>query len=429
MKKRWMFSLLCCVIFLWSPTASAEVQYHLTTRLTTGVEYDDNIYLDADHEKDDFNVTISPEIEWRAEAEHAGLSLVYAPGFNVYEDDSSLDYVSHSLALSTYCQPYEAVLFEFDNHFLQSEDPLDDSLRDYRDDVVRGYDERSGRDTYYRNDASFRTTYTFGDGRFVRAGYRFGLLENDNPLDEDSKEHEVSGHLGFRFDPRNLVDVDYVFDRGLFDGPDDFVSQSGMVRYTRTITPALDIYGEVGYTDFTYDRSSLDDDYQEYEGNLGFTYRFWEFYTLDVSYGRYDRNADGAGEDASGNNYHASLARVFEHKSFSLSFDQGSDVDYFDGSSNGYTEFWRLQASFSYLFADRWTFTGRGMVGNDDYQDALSANEEDSYQVSTSLSYQMLPWLSVIVEYTYDENDSTDDLDDYVDNRIALRLSGSWDIF
>ncbi|HDJ28449.1 MAG TPA: hypothetical protein ENF28_04295, partial [Proteobacteria bacterium] len=171
------------------------------------------------------------------------------------------------------------------------------------------------------------------------------------------------------------------------------------------------------------------EDWQEYNGNLGFVYRFWDHYTLDLSYGRYDLNPDGGGDDATGDNYHASLVRDFEHQSFTLSYDQGTDVDDFDGSDNGYTEFWRLQASFTYDFADRWTLTGSGLLGNDDYTDALASHDEDSYQANVSVSYAILPWLSLTAEYTYDENNSSINEDDYTDNRIAFRATGHWDIF
>ncbi|MCK4379058.1 MAG: outer membrane beta-barrel protein, partial [Deltaproteobacteria bacterium] len=99
------------------------------------------------------------------------------------------------------------------------------------------------------------------------------------------------------------------------------------------------------------------------------------------------------------------------------------------GSDNGYTEFWRAQALFTYDFADRWTLTGSGLLGNDDYTDALASHDEDSYQANVSVSYAILSWLSLTAEYTYDENNSSINEDDYTDNRIAFRATGHWDIF
>ncbi len=429
MKNKQKILLVVLVLFFFIQPVFAGVQYHLATSLSTGLEYDDNIYLDPDHEVDDWNIMVEPEINWQAQAEHAGLEIVYRPGMNFYLDDSSLNYISHDLtALASY-QPWESLGLELENHYLHSEDPLDDTTHDDREGVVRGYDERQGRNVFYRNDSSIRATYTFGADRLIEAGYRFGLLQNDDPEQEDSKEHAVTGHLGFRFDEQNLIDLDYVFTRGLYEGPDDFYSHDATTRYTHTFSPALDVYGEIGYTDYQYDHSSLEEDWDEYDGNLGLVYRFWEHYTLDLSYGRYDRNTDGGGDDATGDNYHASLVRDFEHQSFTLSYDQGTDVDDFDGSDNGYTEFWRLQASFTYDFADRWTLTGSGLLGNDDYTDALASHDEDSYQANVSVSYAILPWLSLTAEYTYDENNSSINEDDYTDNRIAFRATGHWDIF
>ncbi|NIA19587.1 MAG: outer membrane beta-barrel protein [Xanthomonadaceae bacterium] len=429
MKEKQKIILVFLVLFFFIQPLYAGVQYHFNTSLSTGMEYDDNIYLDPDHEVDDWNFTVNPSISWQMMAEHAGLEITYQPGINSYVDDSSLNYISHNLTARANYQPWEYLELELTNHYLLSEDPLDDTTHDNREGIIRGYDERQGRNTFYRNDSSLRATYTFGADRLIDAGYRFGLLQNDDPTSEDSKEHALNGHLGFRFDEQNMIDLDYVFTRGLYEGPDDFSSHDVTSRYTYTFSPFLDVYGEVGYTDYLYDHSSLSDDWQEYEGNLGLTYRFWEYYTLDLSYGRYDRSTDGSGGDSTGNNYHASLARDFERQSFTLSFDQGTDVDNFDGSDNGYTEFWRVQASFTYAFADRWSLTGSGLVGNDDYKDALTSHDEDSYQANVSVSYAMLPWLSLTAGYTYDENDSTINEDDYTDNRITFQAAGHWNIF
>ena len=431
-KKQSCIVILLMLFFLVQPVF-AGVQYHLATSLSTGLEYDDNIYLDPDHEVDDWNFMVEPEISWQAQAQHAGLEIVYRPGINTYFDDSSLNYVSHDLTGLVHYQPWEYLSLELEDHYLHSEDPLDDEDRDRGEGEHGGEGgragERQGRNVFYRNDSSVRATYTFGVDRLLEVGYRFGILQNEDPEEEDSKEHAVTSHLGFRFDPRNLIDLDYVFTRGLYEGPDDFYSHEITTRYTRTFTPALDVYGEIGYTDYQYDNTSLEEDWHEYDANLGIVYRFWEHYTLDLSYGRYDRNTDGDGDDADGDNFHASLVRDFEHQSFTLSFDQGTDVDDFSGDNNGYTEFWRVQAAFTYAFADRWTLTGSGLVGNDDYQDELESHDEDSYEVNVSLAYVVFPWLSLSVEYTYDENDSSIDEDDYTDNRVAFRATGHWDIF
>jgi len=431
MKKKLQNILIFLALFFFVQPVIAGVQYHLATGLSTGLEYDDNIYLDSDHEVDDWNFMVEPEITWQASARHASLEIVYRPGINTYFDDSSLNYISHDLTGLVHYQPWEFLGLELENHYLHSEDPLDDENRDYGEGEPVGgrVGERQGRNVFYRNDSSVRATYTFGAERLFEAGYRFGLLQNEDPEEEDSKEHAATTHLGFRFNPRNLIELDYVFTRGLYEGPDDFYSHEGTSRYTYTFSPTLDVYGEIGYTDYRYDHSSSEDDWHEYDANLGIVYRFWDHYTLDLSYGRYNWHNDGDGDDADGDNYHASLARDFEHQSFRLSFDQGTDVDNFSGDNNGYTEFWRVQAAFTYAFADRWMLTGSGMVGNDDYRDDLVSHDEDSYEVQASLAYAVLPWLSLSIEYTYDENDSSIDEDDYTDNRIAFRATGHWDIF
>ncbi len=428
-KKRVIFLLGVLVLLLATWPASAAVEQHLKVSVSTGAEYDDNIYLDPDDEEDDVNFTITPSINWLASVEHASLSVTYTPGINSYIDDSSNNYISHDLSAVVDYQPFQYLALQIREHYLHSEDPLDDrdSLR--RDEEDSNLGDRRGRDAYYRNDVGISGTYTFGDRRFFDLGYRFGLLQNENPDDTDSREHAVTSHLGYRLTDFDMVDLDYTFTRGLYKhDPDDFISHDASCRYTRFVTPHLDVYGQVGYLHYDYDSSSEEDNFDEYSGDLGLTYRFWEYYTFGASYGRYEHRVSG-GDDNSGNRYSVNLRRDFENKSFYVAFNYGTEVDNFDAQDNGYTEYWSLLADLSYHFAERWSLDINGIYRNDDYKDQEPSYEEDNYQFGASLSYEVNDWLSATASYNYDELNSDWDDDDYVDNRVMLTLTARWDVF
>ncbi|MBW1645280.1 MAG: outer membrane beta-barrel protein [Deltaproteobacteria bacterium] len=430
MRKKLVFLLLgCFVLLLAGQPVLAAVEQHLNVSVTTGAEYDDNIYLDPDHEEDDVNFTITPSINWLAAVEHASLSVTYTPGINSYVDDSSNNYISHDVNVVADWQPLQYLAFKFTEHYLHSEDPLDDRDSRRRDEEDSRLNDRQGRDPYYRNDVGLTGTYTFGDQRFFDLGYRFGLLQNENPDDTDSREHSVSSHLGFKVSDHDMLDLSYVFTRGIYKhDPDDFVSHDVTGRYTRTITPHLDVYGQLGFLHYDYDSSSEEDNYDEYSGDLGVTYRFREYYTFGASYGRYDHHSKGD-DDNSGNRWSAYLQRDFENKSFRVAFDYGTEVNNFDAENNGYTKYWSLMADFNYHFAERWSLTANGTYRNDDYQDEEPSYEQDEYMAGVTLSYAINDWLSAAASYNYDELDSDRDEDDYVDNRVMFSLTARWNVF
>ncbi|MBW1933039.1 MAG: hypothetical protein JRI56_08510 [Deltaproteobacteria bacterium] len=63
----------------------------------------------------------------------------------------------------------------------------------------------------------------------------------------------------------------------------------------------------------------------------------------------------------------------------------------------------------------------------DETGDVSAGMRDETWNVSVGMSYEMLSWLTGVVELTQRERSSSDEEDEYRDSLILLRLRGTYE--
>ncbi|RMG68646.1 MAG: TIGR03016 family PEP-CTERM system-associated outer membrane protein, partial [Nitrospirae bacterium] len=105
-----LFFLLTSVLCAFS-VKSALADFTLTPSLMVREEFNDNIYLTADHEEDDLITTISPSLKLNYEAKLVTLSLDYSLLTTFYVHNSKENDIYHRADLDALSNLYKDIVF------------------------------------------------------------------------------------------------------------------------------------------------------------------------------------------------------------------------------------------------------------------------------------------------------------------------------
>lgn len=439
--------LLSAVIFLPANPAAADYLVTWTPSFTLSEEYTDNADLSSGdgggrtgrggrEEESDWITVLSPAVSLEVTGRTRSLSLHYAPGFVYYaknEDDST---VRHNLNLAYAEQLAKHWNVTLTDTFTRTEEPY--TVREpvfTREDVEerplrREETLRRERRPYYENATRVGFTRQFGPADFVRLGYIFSFLENDDPTVEDNRRHRPSVGVTYWFQPHLGVDSEFSYERGDFSGGEETDATSeatnryrGSARLIRNFTQHLN--GFIGYTHTVMDEEGEGaDDYTVYEPFVGFDYAVSEdtFMTLSIGYFYQDSDQD---EDESGLTASGDIARNwrFRRGSVRLSGGTGYDETFFGAENLGFTYYYQAQLSGAYAFSKRMNGTASLDLRRDEYLNEDPERKDNTATFGSSLSYVLRPWLLMNFHYTYRNLDSNLGEEDYDENRVMLSFT------
>ncbi len=236
-------AIILTLIFLISTTAHARMEFNSFINLSE--EYNDNIYLDAYDEEDDWITTIEP-------------------GF-------SLDYDSHSLVANL----NYSMLFRFFSHNT-SENETD--LKD----VSRG----SGSFTLFPNN-NFNLNVAGDISRVIMDDRESSSDENDFINKATLYHYTVNPSYDLRLGSVLNLALDYYFEQAKYEDiedtienpydANDYIEHRAEARLIKTLSSSTEIYIGYVYTDFQEDRSNRYDENEDYSSNdviAGFVHPF-----------------------------------------------------------------------------------------------------------------------------------------------------------
>ena len=286
--RRWKIGLirkmriLFLVFFFLSPVIClAEYSFELTPRISVNRVCNDNIYLDGTNEKSDNLITVSPGVNMMISSVNKTLSIDYAPTWVWYDEYDQNDTVRHSGTLTFGQDLTEHLLFDLTDNYLKSEEPIEET------EQVEGI--RRTRDTYQRNRASASLEYQFGPEDTIAFGYRHNLLENEDPTLDDGTIQNPFCNIGYWFNIKNGLDLDYEFTKANFSRDDDTVAgddydgHAAGVRYIHRFTPHT--RGSIGYDFTNRNFEGLTEGYRIHEGTLGIEHSFSRNLSLSLQGG------------------------------------------------------------------------------------------------------------------------------------------------
>jgi hypothetical protein len=276
-----IFVVVFFSVFIFTQVAFS-LQYTFQPRVSASQEYTSNVDLTEDDEEDEWITIVSPGFTAAALGKTGGLEVSYDPAYARYEDADENDGWRHNATLRGWSDLGKRTRFGVNNSFLYTEDPLgdEDILVVSDGDVTQEGDTttRKGRRTYYRNTASARLSHQFGKDDSVYAGFKYGLLRNDDDQEEDNDYYSPSVGLNYWFGPKFGLESNATYTKASFDqdsdftgdGTDDFDNYAGMIRFIGRTGERFSIFGQHNqiYRDFDGD----DNDYIVYAPSAGFIY-------------------------------------------------------------------------------------------------------------------------------------------------------------
>lgn len=392
----------------------------ITPRLSVGTEYTDNVRLTPENAESDYITTVTPGITIEFSGRTAGLALSYDPSHVNYYDDSYEDYWRHAANLQGWWQSGRNTRFELTNAFLRTEDPISE------DDLTV----RRTRNPYTRNTTNISIEQRFGAENVATAAFEHSILENEDPLIEDSQIHVPSIGLTYWLNVRWGLDLSAVYTRAEYrvpepEFPDDYDNLYGSLRLLHRFTRHTT--GFLGYA-HTYHKYEYGDetpllvDYTIHDAFIGFDYDTDETTHLSMSVHYFVRDLEDvetSSDDAS-IPVNLDFIKTFQRGSIGLNVEGGYDYTTLTAENLGYYEYYGGGLTADYEFTRRITGDVYGLYEWRDYKDVPLGREDDTFRAGCGLSFELLRWLSMRAGYLYRTVESTDDTNDYKENRVSL---------
>jgi hypothetical protein len=401
---------MCALALAWSSPGWSQGRIHMgklsvTPGLKYDVEYNDNVFLDVDDEKDDWVHTITPSLflNWN-EGGDTFASLGYQAGIVRYNDYSDQDYEDHSLIGEAGYNAPSGLYLRLRDTFQDTEDPYG-SENDYRlgESIKR-----------WNNDAEFVAGYELADLYKLELSYRNAILEYDAFQDQwqNRMSHEPGIALYYKFLPKTSVFVQYQYEMTEYPEQDDLDDN---------------------------DRGIDSDTAQDYDYHKGFIGLEWDATAklngqLKVGYGykdydnKYSFRTDDQGrpiEYDEESSWIAGTDLTYQWRpktalGFSL---ERENLDSPSTSSNSYD---RTRAGFGITQAlgQRMTLSADAAYTLREYDEIN--RDDDQWELGLDFRYAMLEWLSAGLRYEYDDRESDDPEYEYTNNIVGLYLQATY---
>ncbi len=435
MNKTRLCILIVIVLTLLGSAASTQAaQFLFTPELNISEEYSDNIFLANENETEDFITTTGLNLTGEVLVRTAGLRLNYLPSYSMFADNEDLDYWRHSASLTVWDDISRRTRIEFNNTYLETEDPRDNSEEIELEDPLIGpvidVDlNRRGRNRYRRNVAEARLTNQFGANDQVYAAVEYSLLRDlDTFPDEPVDDYDIwkpSFGLDYWFTVRWGLELEgYYSDRDYVD-QDDREEYSGTMRLLHNFTRHLSGFVEYRHTMLDFDQEIDDEDYQIYEPSIGVRYQFQETAHIMLSGGYYIQDFDRTDQNEEGFVVNSSIYKrwAFPTGFIDLTGSSGYDIEDTGTQDLGLNIYYSARLDLTKNFTSIFTGNAFGAFRYDDYPNTIPERTDKAVNAGASLGYQALQWMNIGLTYNYVQFISDEETREYTENSILLSVN------
>ena len=403
------------LLFFLCPFCSPDVSFAdvtLLPRITTGVVYDDNFFLDPVDEQYDVAIATNPGFDLKVTGQKAELGIIYNPTYFAYMQFPENDYWSQQGTLTGWAEIARGIRLEFNDALLYTEDPISET-----DTTVR-----RGREPYLTNTADIGMVSRFGADSVFELRYEYYVLNNDSPTVEDKSYQNPNALVTYWFSPnRYAVELEGSYTVSDFEVSEDFEELDARGRLIKRFGRHLDAYVEYSYV--YYDYLDSGEDYRVYNPLAGFSWQEQENTRLAASFGYFYRDNEISDDD---DGIVGSIETVYnwaEGSSIAFNGEAGYDLASFGAQDLGFNPFYSVQGAVTHPF-------GRRLVGNilagyriNQYPDETPDRDDTLIRVGCGLAFQALPWMTVRLDYLFQKLNSNINTEDYTDNRGILSVT------
>jgi hypothetical protein len=401
------------------PAFGAQITF--SPRLTLSEEYTDNVFRVPDipelnaQPEEDFIFRISPGATLDVVGRRADLRLAYDPYYSDYKNNTRLSRWSHVADLAANWQMTRDTRAFLTDNFFYGEDPT-------QEDAVTG---RSGRNPYFRNTSVVGLTSQFGDRSFVTLQYTHREFREDTEFgapSDDSTTYSPELRMAYWFNSRWGVDGRLQYTNGQFEITEDVENIYADLRLLYNFSRRWDFFVRYAHTYQDYKEES--EDYQIYYPSLGFEYTYDENTFLSLQGGPLVRNFEDRSEEY-GVTFIADGQKrwLFQRANINVFIRNGIDYDYASTQNLGLFYFTTAGGTANYTFTRNFSGNVTGSYRYNAYVDLDPERYDNIYQAGAGLQWLVTHFCSLRLNYDTIDRQSTDELEEYAENRVYLGLS------
>jgi len=419
-KTLFLIALISCSLAVGTAFAA---QVNFTPRTSVGTVYTDNVDLVENNKDDDFITGFSAGGTLQVLGRTSGMELSFDPGYVWYANDTSDDTWRLPASLNLWKVYARHTRLEFFDSFLRTEDPLSDTgATSAEGDVSVPGDTtvRRGRNPYYTNTAVARVTHQFGQENSVYGEFLWSLLRNDNDFYEDNDEYSPRAGLTYWFTNKWGTEVNGIYTRGDFEDSSDYDDIAGDITLRRRFTPHFDVFGRYAQANRYNDGDVAD--YIIYAPSAGFRYQIAQDLNFEFGVGYYYQAIDGE-EDEESPFVEGLLSKLWDYNRWTIGLEgsAGLDRNDFGAERLGFEQYGQVEGTGTYAFTRR--LSGNALLRYR-YSDYVNENRNDSrFQGGVGLAYNPLLWMSLALNYEYNDFSTTGDDEDYQENRAIFLIT------
>lgn len=390
-------------------------------------EYSDNLNLTSINKKEDSITTVQPGIKFSNMDTMAGVDMDYSLGAVFYGKQTNLNYISHNASLNTKYLTSEHINFYLKESFIRSDDPREREYFTTSADNKYVLATTTDRAIYWRNVAAPTIEYQFGPENRLGVNYRNNIYRTESASGQNSQEDYINPFFNYWFDKQNGIYLEYGFTDGKFDKNPDLTGHRANVRYTNRFSAQSSAFAEYTYSRRSYAEPATaatpaTPDYDIHEPNVGLTFAVSPTLTASAQAG-YFWTEPSTGEGKSGFSYKGELANTDPRTTYKLSAQGGYTEDLFTSENLGFSRYHRLTGSLNHQLDKRFSVGCMGSVERADYE---PDRRDTIWGINGTASYMALKWLTLALDLSHKDRQSTIELNEYKENRGMFRITATY---
>ncbi len=354
-----------------------------------------------------------------------GIYLDFLPSYVVYSKGTSDNYLSLYGNMDAWYTWDRRLTFRVKDYLIRSQEPLE---QNYSAGALPGQilvGSERGRPIYIRNVAQPSLEYRFGREDIISVGYLNNVYRNkENSLFEDSTENYINPKITYWFNIRHGVSLEYALDLGSFQRSPDMTGNLGRGRYIYRFGPTTSVFGE-----YTFQRREFESqvsrptlDYDIHAPAIGFERAFSPTLSLTAKFGYFWQIVRGGSNEA-GPVYDVVITQRTPRTTYTLGFQGGYTEDYFTAQNLGFAKYHQVIGTVTHQLMERFSVILSGRYQRPKFNDGRLDN---IWGVTTGASYRILRWLTLGLDFSYAQDHSNHELNNYTDFRGMFRIAATY---
>ena len=420
--------IIMAFVLISNPLTISAFQANFSPFISMSEEYTSNIVLSSHNVEYDYITSISPGFTINMVDKKNGALITYKPSFVYYSRYADYDTVRQSAQFSGWSSPWKNTRITLDNSFLLTEDPLEDDYFLDTGETIGDPDTsiRKTREEYYTNTTSLNLAHQFGAANHLQISTIYRILENDDPLKDDTKEWNPSIGLKYGILPGINIDTDISFKKNKYsrrvDPADDRETWEGSVRINKVFAQHLTSYISYKHTIVEYDGE--DEDYKVYEPLIGINYTIAENTYINIGVGYFIQDREKSSGEK-GLAIDGDIGKTFEFKrgAINLTGSTGQDSSDFGSVINGFSRYYQIAGSGNYNLTERLSANAIFTFREEKYTDLDDTKTDETTRFNAGINYVPVMWLNLGLHYSYNTVNSTESYDEYDENRVTFIIT------